>query len=90
MGIETTQAKLEQQEENIAKLRTDAEALKSFTETEKQKTKKLETIAGEKYQMDLANIDNYLPRSAAYHDKVAGMEKKLINEAKKQRNEVRG
>ena len=46
-------------------------------------------IAGDKYKLDLKNLDAYLPKGAAFFEKVAQLEKKLINEAMQERKEIR-
>jgi len=43
-------------------MKLDQSMYESAIKTEKEKQDKLKTIAGEKYQIDLKNLDAYLPK----------------------------
>ena len=55
--------------------------MERLCESEKDKNAKLIAIAQDKYKMDLAKIDNYMPRGPLFAEKVKALEKKLIKDA---------
>lgn len=62
---------------------------KAQLQAEHEKEKKLKVIAEQKYKIDLANIDAYLPRGKEFHAKVEAMEKHKLEQAREERKEIR-
>jgi len=73
----------------MVKLNKEQADLKAILKNEQEKANKLKVIAGEKYKIDLNKIDAYLPRGKDFYDKVEALEKKMVEEARHERTELR-
>lgn len=76
-GIELETRKISTQSTDILRLKADNIDLKALTTQENEKQQKLKVIAENKYNMNLVQIDNYLPRGKEYRERIIHMEKKL-------------
>jgi len=65
--------------------RTD---LENETQTVQDTNTKLSTIASEKYNIDLENIDSYMPRGKEYQERIDALEKRLIKQARNERSSL--
>jgi hypothetical protein len=83
--MEIQETKIDTQVNELKRLNTDNEDLVGLIDSEKDKNSKLVAIATDKYRMDLLKIDNYMPRGSAFAEKVKATEKRLIQEAQKQK-----
>jgi hypothetical protein len=83
--MEIQETKIDTQVNELKRLNTDNEDLVGLIDSEKDKNSKLVAIATDKYKMDLLKIDNYMPRGSAFAEKVKATEKRLIQEAQKQK-----
>ena len=74
----------------IAKSSNENDELQKTLDDEQEKSRKLAMIAEEKYKMNLNYLDNYMPKDNSYVEKLKLLEKKKIQEALKEKREIRG
>lgn len=65
----------------MTKVTKQSEEAKKFEKVELEKRSKLETIANNKYKLDLTKVDVYLPRTKEWHDRKKRMEKEMNRRA---------
>jgi chromosome segregation ATPase len=87
--IEQVERKLDEQHTEIDRLEAENQELKELLQVEKDKEMKLKTIASEKYNMDLMDVDVYLPKGKGFYAKVHKLERAKIDQAKKEQRLLR-
>lgn len=88
-AIEFVQSKLETQQTEVEKSQVENTELLAVLKQEKEKQLKLLKIATEKYKINVAELEAYLPKGKEYYEKLATVEKRLIEQTKAERNDLR-
>lgn len=81
--IELVERKLDEQQVELERVTTENQELTTLLEAEREKNNKLKTIAEEKYNLDLTNVDIYLPKGKEFFQKVHKLAFDKIQDAKK-------
>ena len=79
--LEIVQRRLAHVEDDMAKVAKQVEETKAIHAAEQGKRGKLNAIAKDKYKLDLAKVEVYLPRSKEWHERKKKLEKEMNRRA---------
>ena len=88
-GIEIATRKIEAQTVDLHRMTSDNQDLNEQIKIEKDKNSKLIQIAEKKYNIQLSHLDHYLPRGKDFYDKLHNLEKKMLQDLKREKAELR-